>query len=142
MLNQPYEVTKEMMKGVKGLSEDFKPKVPSFIIKLKECDTRGRHYHPAFYCGGSHRGGYWHSDRGENYFHDEIEAYWEISPVEASLNNYKMIGCSSFVPCWYYDTCKSDTKDNCRCCWCDGRYRFGGKLVWNSKTKGYDLVNP
>ena len=141
ILPPPHEVTKEMVAGIKGL-EELEPKVPKYIIKLNHPDTMGRYFHPAFYCGGTYRGGYWHSARGYNYFHDEVEYYKEISSVEACLDEYKMIGCSGFVPCWYKVTCKSETKANCNCCWCDGRYRFGGKLVWNLKTKGYVLVNP
>ncbi len=141
LLPPPHEVTKEMVKGIKGLDE-LEPKVPKYIIKLREVDTFGRHYHPAFYCGGTYRGGYWHSARGYNYFHDEVESYKEVSPIEALLDDYKKIGVSSFVPCWYKESCKSSTKNSCNCCWCDGMYRFGGELAWNSETKGYDLVNP
>lgn len=137
----PHEVPVEMTKGIKGL-EELEPKVPHYIIKLKEVDTMGRHFHPAFFCGGKYRGGYWHSNRGYNYFHDEVEWYKEISPEDALLDEYKKIGCFEFVPCWYKDICKDKNKDNCNCCWCGGMYKDGGVLVYNSKTKGYDLVNP
>ncbi len=134
MLEPPYEFDRNRLKGVKGVSE-LAPDLPKYIIKLEKADTSGRHYHPAFYIG------YWHSHRGYNYFHEEVEAYWEVTPIESYLDDYKKIGACSPVPCWYYDDCKQESK-NCTCCWCDGDLKNGEILKWNSKTKSYDYVMP
>ena len=135
MIEPPYEFDRERLKDVKGVSE-LAPDLPKYIIKLKNADTTGRHYHPAFYIG------YWHSLRGENYFHEDVEAYWKVTPIESYLDDFKKIGTWSHVPCWFYKECKNNSKDNCRCCWCDGNLKNGEILQWNSKTKSYDYVIP
>lgn len=117
ILPEPYKFEKP--DHIISLEKDVGEKSPKYVIKLKQgVDHLNRRYHIAFYCGG-----YWHSYRGENYFHEQLEDYKLLDIPENELKELKRIfGSCEMVPCMYLDTCKYG-EGNCRCCWCGGDFK-------------------